>query len=180
MDRAAPDRRVRRTVLAVVLVAMVAMAGCSAVPGGGAVDGGDASTPEEGVAVGDDAPGATDVNQTLRVEVGEDLAGSEWTEAGATYPREAFTVDSAAHEEIVLGVDTDGEIGRRFNETHVSGVNNNAYSFDVTLDTGYTLQEGDVIILGYPAVDNPSDPGEYEVDLRVNGQETTTATVTIE
>ena len=112
--------------------------------------------------------------------MGEDLAGSEWTEAGATYPREAFTVDSAAHEEIVLGVDTDGEIGRRFDETHVSGVNNNAYSFDVTLDTGYTLQEGDVIILGYPAVDNPSDPGEYEVDLRVNGQETTTATVTIE
>lgn len=172
----------RRTVLAVLLVAMVAPAGCSAVPGGGAGDGGDASTPEEGVAVGDDAPGATDVNQTLRVEVGEDLAGSEWTEVGATYPREAFTVDSAAHEEIVLGVDTDGdgEIDRRFNETHVSGVNNNAYSFDVTLDTGYTLQEGDVIVLGYPAVDNPSDPGEYEVNLRVNGQETTTATITIE
>ncbi len=161
---------------------MVALAGCSAVPGGGSGDGGDASTPDEGVAVEDDAPDATDVNQTLRIEVGEDLAGTEWTAVGATYPREDFTVDSAGHEAITLGVDTDGdgEIDRRFDETHVSGVNNNAYSFDVTLDTGHTLQEGDVIVLGYPAVDNPSEPGEYEVDLRVNDRETTTATITIE
>ncbi|WP_299332167.1 hypothetical protein [Haloplanus sp.] len=49
----------------------------------------------------------------------------------------------------------------------------------MTLDTGYTLQQGDVIVLGYPAVDNPSEPGEYEVDLRVNGQEITTTAVTI-
>ncbi len=62
---------------------------------------------------------------------------------------------------------------------HTSAANNNAYSFDVTLDTGYTLQQGDVIVLGYPAVDNPSEPGEYEVDLRVNGQEITTTAVTI-
>jgi hypothetical protein len=48
----------------------------------------------------------------------------------------------------------------------------------VTLDTGYTLQQGDVIVLGYPAVDNPSEPGEYEVD-RVNGREMTTTAVTI-
>jgi len=173
---------VRRTVLAVVLVTMVVLAGCSAVPGGGAGDDDGTSTPGEGIAVGDDGTDATGVNQTLRIEVGEDHAGSEWTEVGATYPREEFTVDSAAHEEIVLGVDTDadGEIDRQFNETHVSGVNNNAYSFDVTLDTGYTLQEGDVIVLRYPAVDNPSEPGEYEVELRLNGDAATTATVTIE
>ncbi|WP_299332169.1 hypothetical protein [Haloplanus sp.] len=82
-----------------------------------------ARRPGERVAVENDAAGATGVNQTLRVEVGEDLAGSEWTAVGATYPREAFTVDGAAHEEVVLGVDTDGdgEIDRRFDETHVSG-----------------------------------------------------------
>jgi hypothetical protein len=159
---------------------MCILAGCSAVPGGSG-DGGEASTPGEGVAIENDAPGATGVDQTLRVEVGEALAGSEWTAVGATYPREAFAVDAAAHEEVVLGVDTDGDggIDRRFDETHVSGVNNNAYPFDVTLDTGYTLQQGDVIVLGHPAVDNPSEPGEYEVDLRVNGREMTTTAVTI-
>ncbi|WP_245852995.1 hypothetical protein [Natrinema ejinorense] len=41
-----------------------------------------------------------------------------------TYPRENFTVDSAQHGEIVLGVDTngDGSVDRTLNETHVSGV----------------------------------------------------------
>jgi len=50
---------------------------------------------------------------------------------------------------------------RRFDESHVSGVNNNAYSFDVTLDMDDTLEEGDVVVVRYPAVDNPDEPGEY-------------------
>jgi hypothetical protein len=62
----------------------------------------------------------------------------------------------------------------------VSGVNNNEYSFDVTLDTDYTLQEGDVVVVRYPAVDNPAEPGDYEVELRLNDGRTETVTVTIE
>ncbi|GAB6862399.1 hypothetical protein ACFR97_10715 [Haloplanus litoreus] len=163
---------------------MALLAGCSAFGGGGSGAGAETGTavPDEQVAVGNEAAGATDVNQTLRITVDETTAGSEWAEIGATYPRDRFVVDSATHEAITLGVDTDGdgEIDRRFNETHVSGVNNNEFSFDVTLDTGYTLQEGDVIVVGYPAVDNPDDPGEYEVEIRLNGEQTVTGTVTVE
>ncbi|WP_233255319.1 MULTISPECIES: FimD/PapC N-terminal domain-containing protein [Haloplanus] len=37
-----------------------------------------------------------------------------------------------------------------------------------------------MIVVGYPAVDNPEDPGEYEVEVRLNGERTATGTVTIE
>ncbi|QLH77412.1 hypothetical protein HZS55_08935 [Halosimplex rubrum] len=173
----------KRTLIAVALVAMVALAGCSALIGSDAdTDQPGATVTDDGVALEDDSAGATDVNQTLRLTVDETTNGSEWTAIGATYPRENFTVDSAQHEEIILGVDTDadGESEREFNESHVSGVNNNAYSFDATLDTDYTLSEGDVVVVGYPAVDNPDEPGEYEVDVRVNDAQNATATVTIE
>ncbi|WP_436909213.1 hypothetical protein [Halosimplex marinum] len=173
----------RRTLIAVGLVATVALAGCSALTGGDAgTDGPGATVSDDRVAVENDSAGATGVNQTLRLTVDETTNGSEWTAIGATYPRENFTVDSAQHEEIRLGVDTDGdgELDREFDEGSVSGVNNNAYSFDVTLDTDYTLSEGDVVVVGYPAVDNPDEPGEYEVDVRVNDRQNATGTVTIE
>lgn len=160
---------------------MVVLAGCSAFTGGQSDDGRATTVDDERVAVEDDAPDATNVNQTLRITVDETTAGSEWTEIGATYPRDRFAVDSARHGEILLGVDTDGdgELDRGFDETHVSGVNNNEFSFDVTLDTGYTLQEGDVVVVGYPAVDNPSESGEYQVEVRLNDRQNATGTVTI-
>jgi len=166
---------VNRTLLAVGLVAMVALAGCSALPGAGDAGG-------EGVDVGDDDSGATDVTQSIRIEVDDAADGEELTAVGASYPRDRFVVDAAQHEEVELGVDTDGdgEPERSFDETHVSGVNNNAYSFEVTLDTGYTLESGDVVIVEYPAVDNPSEPGEYTVETRLNDRRAANATVTIE
>ncbi|WP_135363930.1 hypothetical protein [Halosimplex halophilum] len=171
----------KRTLIAVGLATLVALAGCSALTGGSG-DGDPTTVTGEQVALEDDSAGATDVNQTLRLTVDETTNGSEWTAIGATYPRENFTVDSAQHGEIVLGVDTDddGELEREFDEGSVSGVNNNAYSFDVTLDTDYTLSEGDVVVVGYPAVDNPDEPGDYEVDVRVNDEQNAAATVTIE
>lgn len=163
---------------------MVALAGCSAVPGGGSGngDGDETPVPDEGVDVANDDPEATDVNQTLRIAVDESTAGSELAEIGATYPRDRFAVDAAQHDSIVIGIDQDGdgELDREFDETHVSGVNNNEYSFDVTLDTDYTLQEGDVVVVRYPAVDNPAEPGDYEVEIRLNDGQTETVTVTIE
>jgi len=172
---------VRRSILALALVAVVALAGCSTLTGGQPADEQETTIPDEQAEVANDDPGATDVNQTLRIEVDETIAGAEWTAIGTSYPREQFTVDAAQHEEIVLGVDTDGDgqLDRSFNETHISGVNNNAYSFDVTLDTGYTLQEGDVVVVGYPAVDNPSEPGEYQVEVRLNDGQSSTGTITI-
>lgn len=159
---------------------MVALAGCSALDGGQGDDG-QTTVPDDAVSVEEDAPGATDVTQTLRLTVDSTTAGTEWTAIGGTYPREQFTVDAAQHEEIVLGVDTDGDgaLDHRFNETQISGVNNNEFSFDVTLDTGYTLQEGDVVAVGYPAVDNPAEPGDYDVEVRLNDQQSATGTVTI-
>jgi len=161
---------------------MIALAGCSAVLPGDQSGPESTATPEEGIAAENSSPGATDVNQTLRIDVSESMAGAELTELGATYPRDRFAVDSAQHGDIVLGIDSDGdgEIDREFNETHVSGVNNNEYSFDISLETGYTLEAGDTIVLGYPAVSNPEEPGEYDIEIRVNGQSTATATVTIE
>lgn len=170
---------VKRTIAVLAVALMVGLAGCGAISPGDS--GTSTATPTEQVSVENDAPAATNVNQTLRMTVGDDLAGSEWTVIGAEYPRENFTVNAAQHGEIVLGVDTDGDgdLEQSFNESHVSGVNNNAYSFDVTLETGYTLEEGDVVVVGYPAIDNPEQPGDYEVELRLNDQRTTNATVTI-
>ncbi|WP_136717980.1 hypothetical protein [Halorientalis salina] len=165
----------RRTALAVGLVVLVSLAGCSALTGGDGSDPGQAT-------IEDNEANATNVTQSLRIEANESVAGSEWTEIGATYPRDEFTVDAAQHADIELGVDTngDGEMDREFNETHVSGVNNNAYSFTIGLDTDYTLEAGDVVMVSYPDIDNPSEPGTYEVEVRLNDQQTATTNVTIE
>jgi len=167
---------VNRTVLTVAVVALVALAGCSALPGS------DQSDVDSGVDIEADSTGETNVTQSVRIEVNGTTAGEELTGIGASYPRDEFTVHAAKHDQIRLGVDTDGdgESERTFNETHVSGVNNNAFSFDVTLDTGYTLESGDVVTVEYPAVDNPSEPGEYTVEGRLNDDQTVDATVTIQ
>lgn len=155
------------------------MAGCSAISGG---DGGTPTVADEQVTVADAEPGATNVNQTLKITVNESTNGSELEEIGATYPRDNFSVDSASHSAVYLGVDTDGdgEVEETFNESHVSGVNSNEYSFDVTLDTDYTLESGDTVVLRYPEVDNPDEPGTYDVEIRLNGEQSTTGNVTIE
>lgn len=159
---------------------MVALAGCSALPTG--ESDGEPTVSSDPISVEDESPGATNVNQTLRITVDETTNGTELSAIGATYPRDDFVVESAQHQEILIGVDTDGDdtLDHTFNETHISGVNNNEYSFDVTLDTEYTLQEGDVVVVRYPAIDNPSEPGEYEVEMRLNDQQTETATLVIE
>ena len=124
---------------------------------------------------------ATDTNYTVLIAANESLAGSELESLSVTYPRENFTVDSAQHEEILLGVDTDGDdvADRTFNETHVSGINTNDYSFTIELDAEYALEADDVIGVMYPAVDNPAEPGEYEVEVTLNEAQTATVPVTI-
>ena len=151
-------------------------AGCSALLGT------DQPTIDEGIDPETNDTAVDDVTYTLATVVSEDTAGSEWTAIGATYPRDAFRVDSAGHENVTLGVDMDGddEMEQTFDESHVSGVNNNDFSFAVTLDIGYTLQTGDVVMVTYSAVDNPDEPGEYTVAVRLNGQQTTNTTVSIE
>ncbi|WP_324756814.1 hypothetical protein [Haloarcula montana] len=165
-----------RPLLAVGLVVLVGLAGCSTLSGAGqpATDG--------GVELEDNRTGATGVTQSIAIEVTDARAGEELTEIGATYPRDRFVVDSAQHEAVAVGVDTDGdgEIEEAFDESHVSGVNNNAFSFDITLDTGYTLQSGDTVMIEYPTVSNPTEPGEYTVETRLNGQQAGNATVSIE
>jgi hypothetical protein len=166
----------RRTALAGVATALAtAAAGCSSVGNGN--DDGD----EQPVEVSDDSAGER-TSQSLRLTVGEDLAGSEWQSVSATYPRDQFAVQSAQHEDIGLGVDTsgDGTADEEFDAGVISGVNNNEYSFTIELDTGYTLAAGDTVLVDYPAVENPTDPGDYDVELSVNGVQTATATITIE
>lgn len=161
----------RRTVVTGSAAAVVtALAGCSM---GG--DGGD------GVEPADSSTGAT-AAQALRLTVNEDAAGSEWQSVSATYPRDRFTVDSAQHENIGLGVDQsgDGSADEEFGAGVISGVNNNDFSFSIELDTGYTLQAGDTLLVDYPAVGNPEEAGDYEVELSVNEARTETVTVTIE
>ncbi|WP_143040879.1 hypothetical protein [Halopenitus malekzadehii] len=67
-----------------------------------------------------------------------------------------------------VDTDADGEIDRRFNETHVSGVNTNDYSYTIALDTGYALETDDVIVVEYPAVDTPEESGTYTVAVAIN------------
>jgi hypothetical protein len=171
----ATESGVRRSLLVVAVVTMVAFSGCAA------LNGGSEGIPDD-VAVENDDPGATNVTQTLRIDANETAADSELTAVGATYPRENFTVDAAQHDQIELGIDTDGdgELEAAFNETHISGVNNNEYSFEVTLETDYTLQAGDTVVVSYPAVDNPSEPGDYEIEIRLNDEQNATDTVTID
>lgn len=161
-------------VITATAAATAAVAGCSGTsesPGGG----------NETVAAEDPSAGVTS-RQSLRMTVGESVAGSEWTSIAAEYPREYFTVQSAQHEELSLGVDTtsDGTVNESFDESNVSGVNNNAYSFNIGLDTGYELQQGDVVVVEYPAVDNPDEAGEYEVDLTLNDEQSATGTLSIQ
>jgi hypothetical protein len=166
----------RRVLLAVLLAALIALSGCSALPGGQTGDGPPAVSAENA------EPGATNVTQTLRIAADGTTNGTELSAIGATYPRDEFSVETAQHDAIAVGVDTDddGDVDRPFNETHISGVNTNAYSFDVTLETGYTLERGDVVVVRYPAVDNPSEAGEYDVDVRLNDGQTATETLTFE
>lgn len=167
----------RRDVLVGTAAAITTgLAGCS-LDDGSAGDGGEDS---DGVEPADSDPG-TRSEQSLRLTVGEELAGSQWQSVGATYPRDRFTVQSAQHEDIFLGVDTsgDGNADEEFDASAISGVNNNDFSFTIELDSGYTLTEGDTVLVEYPAVDNPDEAGEYEVELTINEVQTATVTVRI-
>lgn len=165
----------RRTALAGTAAVLTALAGCAS--GGNDGD----NTGDEQVTLEDNSAGER-TTQSLRVPVGETLADSEWQSVSATYPRDQFTVQSAQHENIGLGVDTtgDGTADEEFGAEAISGANNNDFSFTIEVDTGYTLADGDTILVEYPAVDNPSDPGEYDVEMSVNETQTATATITIE
>jgi hypothetical protein len=167
---------VNKALLTIGLVMIIALAGCAGLPGS------DQQNSDTGVTIEDDSSGATNVTQAVSLEVDDASAGQEFTEIGATYPREDFVVRAAQHDQIVLGVDSDGDghVEHRFNETHISGVNNNAYSFDITLETGYTLETGDVVKIEYPAINNPSQPGEYTVEMRLNDGHSVNTTVQIE
>ena len=166
----------RRTVLtgAATVLATV-LAGCLS------GENNDNTDDAEPVELTDDSAGEQ-TSQSLRLTVGEDLADSEWQSIGATYPRDQFTVQSAQHEDIGLGVDTsgNGNADEEFDASAISGINNNDFSFTIELDTGYTLREGDTVLVEYPAINNPSKPGEYGVELLINEIQTASATVSIE
>ncbi|NIB99844.1 hypothetical protein [Halobacterium sp. R2-5] len=168
----------RRTLVAVALALLVSTAGCAAFGGGDT----DTAPTDDVVEPSDPSADATGVTQSVRLSVDESTAGGEWTSLSVEYPRENFTVESAQHENVSLGVDTDddGEVDEQFDETHISGVNNNAYSFRVELDTGYTLESGDVVVVEYPAVDNPAELGNYTVEATLNDEQTANGTITVE
>lgn len=166
----------RRAFLAGTTTALgVGLAGCSS-----GSENGDGGGDGQAVEPSDESTGARS-EQSLRLVVGEGLAGSEWQSIGATYPRDRFAVQSAQHEDIFLGVDTsgDGTANEEFGSETISGVNNNAFSFTIEVDSGYTLENGDTVQVDYPAVDNPAEAGEYEVELTINEVQTGTVTVTI-
>lgn len=166
----------RRTALAGAGTALaVGLAGCSSGNNEETNDDQDSVDPDDNTA-------GEQTGQSLRLTVGEALADNEWQSVSATYPRDQFEVQSAQHEAIGLGVDStgDGTADEEFDASAISGVNNNDFSFTIELDTGYTLTENDMVLVEYPAVDNPSEPGEYDVEIAVNDIQTATATITIE
>lgn len=164
----------RRTALAGAATTLAtALAGCSS--------GGNNNDDQNPVEPDDNTAGER-TSQSLRLTVGEDLADSEWQSVSATYPRDQFVVQSAQHDAIGLEVEasSNGNADEEFDASAISGVNNNDFSFTIELDTGYMLMEGDTLLVEYPAIDNPSEPGEYEVEMTVNDVQTATATITIE
>ncbi|SEG66322.1 hypothetical protein [Halobellus limi] len=176
----------RRDFLAAASIGIAATAGCASITGtdngsDGESGSGDGSEEVERIELEDDAPEAAGA-QTLRVPVAESIAGQTLSAVAATYPRERFVVDSASHDAITVGVDQDGDetLDEEFGSDAISGANNNAYSFTVTMDTAYELREGDVVILDYPTISNPQEAGEYDATVVLNDQQETTVSVAIE
>jgi len=170
---------VNKTFIAIATVALVALAGCAGQSGTERT--GTNGSVESGIRTTDNVTGAMNVTHWVGAEVGNATAGEALSGIGAVYPGEHFAVGGAEPEEIRVGVDRngDGEPDQTFNESHVSAVNNTENSFDVTLDTDYTLQSGDVVTVAYPAVDHPDEAGEYTVQVRLNDRPASNQTIVI-
>lgn len=122
-------------------------------------------------------PGASDVVHSTVVEVDE-AAGTELDELIVEYPQEEVDLSTSQHEDVLtIGVDTDsdGADEQSFDSDDISGIgtNNDNSRLTVTLDTGYTLSEGDRVTLRYEGADNPDSAGEYNVTVRLNDPEQT-------
>jgi len=161
---------------------MATTAGCSSIAnsdgsGGGSDDGSD----DGGVTLGDNSTGTTGA-QTLRIPVEESVAGQSLSSVSARYPRDRFVVDGTSHDAITIGVDQsgDGTLEEEFAPGAISGANNNEYSFTVTLETDYELTTDDIVVLEYPAVANPDEPGEYGVSVTLNDEQETNVSITVE
>lgn len=162
----------RRTVLSIgATVVTTVIAGCS---------GSETGTPGP-VEAADDSPGAT-TSLTLRVEVDEALGGEEWTRVGAMYSQDGFTVKESSPDDVGLGVDNtwDGELDERFDDSHISHITTDNHSFDVRLESDYLLAEGDFVVVDYPDIKLPTDPGDYTVEVTLNGGQTDRVTIEIE
>lgn len=175
-----------RRLLAIGVVALLALSGCAGFGGEAEPTDDDQSSTDSdvvqtGVRATNNSASATNVTYAVGITVTDAVAGEQLSAIGATFP-EAFTVDTARPDELLIGIDTDGDgtINRGFQETAVSGVTNTDDSFEVTMDSEYTLQSGDVVLVQYPGVDNPSEPGEYTVETGLNGERMADWTVVIE
>ncbi|MGQ4554589.1 hypothetical protein [Halobellus sp. GM3] len=133
------------------------------------------------VTLEDDSTGAAGA-QTLRIPAGESIADQSLSSVSATYPPDRFFVDGASHDSIPVGVDRDGdgELEEEFGSDAISGANNNDYSFAVTMETDVEPAAEDVVGLEYPAVENPGNPGEYDVEVSLNDERETSVAVAVE
>lgn len=130
-----------------------------------------------------ETPGATGVVHSSVVGV-EGAAETTLDEITVDYPKSAVDLETQSHDEILtLGVDTDadGTIERTFDSSDVSGVNTNDDDsvLTVTLDTGYTLSDGDRVKIRYGGADNPDAAGEYDVSVTINGAQSESGTLRV-
>lgn len=117
-------------------------------------------------------PGASDVVHSTVVEVDE-AAGTTLEELIVEYPKEEVDLSTTQHDEIItIGVDTDrdGAFEQSFDADDVSGIgtNDDNSRLSLTLDTSYTLSEGDRLTVRYEGGDNPDSAGEYNVTVTLN------------
>lgn len=117
-------------------------------------------------------PGASDVVHSTVIEVDE-AAGTTLDELIVDYPKEPVDLSTTQHEEIItIGVDTDGDgaFEQSFDSDDVSGIgtNDDNSRLSLTLDTDYTLSEGDRLTVRYEGGDNPDSVGEYNVSVTLN------------
>jgi hypothetical protein len=166
----------KKILLAVCVAALVAVAGC------GGNGGSDQAGIDRGIDIDDNSAGAANVTHGIGVEVGGMIAGSGLTEITATYPEGQFVVGSAQPDEIVIRIDADGdsESERTINGSQITSVDTADNSFTLTLDSDDTLQSGYIVLVEYPAITNPDEPGEYTVEVRLNGRQTSEVTAVIE
>lgn len=138
----------------------------------------------------DESPSATTRHVlNFRISDGSDTAGNSLNSIVLDYPAAVDLSGVDDRDDVVLvGIDADGDGSVEADATDDveccppdDGVklSDGATTLTVELSGNYDLEEGDTLVLSFRDAENPSDAGDYEVTVGVNGDVTRTGTLAV-